>query len=481
MTKCTANWTVRGYPMLLSIKDDIDSLEASLKRRILEPAPSVDLSSSTLSLNEAMALAQNPLMREILRRANKDYLYWDKFKHIALPEGLDPKVSWVLLKLTRALDRRDTLVTDVHGHTFSYSLTPEVLRCLHEIDKRAGGSVTMDSGGIPEENRKRFLVNSLMEEAIASSQIEGAATTTRVAKEMLRTGREPADRAERMILNNYKTIQRIKDYVAKPITPEMILALQESMTEGTMDDEADSGRFRTPDDDIIVVDDGQNEILHTPPHASEIESQLQALCDYANNDDGDFEYPVLRAIVLHFWLAYLHPFVDGNGRTARALFYLYMLKRDYWLFEYLAISRVILGKRGQYDKAYIYSEQDDCDMTYFVTFNLHAIEQSLNELHEYMSRKAKEDDRLQRSLKNDLSLNHRQRAVLIRALKDASVQVTMESHEASHDVAYATARADLLSLVENGYMVQKRVGRKYVFVPSPDLRSMIEASTTEIS
>jgi len=454
---------------------------ALVKRRILEPAPSVDRGSSTLSLNEAMTIAQNPIVRETLRRANKDYLYWDKFKHIPLPEGLDPKTAWFLVKLTRALDRRDTLVADVNGSTFSYSLTPEALRCLHEIDRRAGGSVTMDSGGIPEENRKRFLVNSLMEEAIASSQIEGAATTTRVAKEMLRTGRAPADRAERMILNNYKTIQQIKDYAAKPITPEMILALQESMTEGTLSQEGDSGRFRTADDDIVVVDDRRNEILHTPPHASEIPTQLQALCDYANNDDGDFEYPVLKAIILHFWVAYLHPFVDGNGRTARALFYLYMLKRGYWLFEYLAISRVILGKRGQYDKAYIYSEQDDCDMTYFITFNLHAIEQSLNELHDYMSRKSKEDDRLQRNLKSNLSLNHRQRAVLIRALKDPGVQVTMESHESSHDVAYATARADLLSLVEDGYMLKKRVGKKYVFVPSPDLRNMIRADSSELS
>lgn len=428
-----------------------------------------------------MTLAQNPLVRDVLRRANSDYLFWDKFKHIPLPEGLDPKIAWFLLKLTRALDRRDTLVADVDGGTFSYSLTPEVLRCLHEIDKRAGGSITMDSGGIPEENRKRFLVNSLMEEAIASSQIEGAATTTRVAKEMLRTGRAPADRAERMILNNFKTIQRIRDFVAEPITPQRILDLQESMTEGTFDNAADSGRFRTEDDDIVVVDDRRNEILHTPPHASEIESQLQTLCDYANNNDGDFEYPVLKAIVLHFWLAYLHPFVDGNGRTARALFYLYMLKRGYWLFEYLAISRVILGRRGQYDKAYIYSEQDGCDMTYFVTFNLHAIEQSLNELHEYMSRKAREDESLQRSLKSNLKLNHRQRAILIRALKDPGVQVTMESHEASHDVAYATARADLLSLVDDGYMVQKRIGRKYVFVPAPDLRSMIKANVSEVS
>jgi Fic family protein len=439
----------------------------------------MDLATMDISLSDAISLMQNPVLRDILRRANEDYLYWDKFKYIKLPEGLDDKVAWFLLKLFRALDRRDTSVVDIHGQIFSYSLTPELLRCLHVVDKRAGGTVTMEDGGIPAESQKRFLVNSLMEEAIASSQIEGASTTTRVAKEMLRTGREPANRAEKMILNNFTTIQKMKEYLGEPISPEMIRALQESMTEGTLDNDEDSGRFRTADDDIVVADDAKLEILHTPPHASEIDNQLAALCEYADSDAGDFEYPVLKAIVLHFWLAYLHPFVDGNGRTARALFYLYMLKRGYWLFEYLAISRVILGKRGQYDKAYLYSEQDDCDMTYFVTFNLHAIEQAIDELHDYLSRKAKEDDRLQRSLKRDLRLNHRERAVLIRALKDSGARITYESHAASHDVAFATARADLMSLAADGYLVQEKVGRKFVFVPSPDLRAMIGAGHGE--
>jgi Fic family protein len=446
-----------------------------MKPRFLEPAPQVDLNITSLTLGQAMSLAQDSTVRDLLRRANEDYLYWDKFKYLKLPEGLTHSVAWFLLKLGRALDRRDTPVVDTHGHFFSYSLTPEVLRCLHVIDKRAGGAVTMENEGIPAENQKRFLVNSLMEEAIASSQMEGASTTTRVAKDMLRTGRKPADRAERMILNNFVTIQKMKEYIDKPITPDVIRDLQESMTQETLDHPEDVGRFRTADDDIVVADDTKLEVLHMPPHAREIPAQLVALCEYANKDEGDFEYPVIKAIVLHFWLAYLHPFVDGNGRTARTLFYLYMLKRGYWMFEYLAISRVILGKRGQYDKAYLYSEQDDYDMTYFVTFNLHAVEQAISELHEYIGRKAREDQLLQKGLKNDLTLNHRERAVLIRALKDPSVQVTIESHAASHAVVYATARADLLSLVGKGYLLQTRVGRKFVFVPSPDLRALISS------
>lgn len=444
-----------------------------MKQRALEPAPRTDWQKSQLTLHDAMDLARDPQLRNVLRKADEDYLYWDKFKYLSLPEGLSHEVAWSLLKLTRSLDRRDTPVLDVHGHTFWYSLTPEVLRCLHVIGQRAGGSVGMQNEGIPETQRKRFLVNSIMEEAIASSQIEGASTTTRVAKDMLRAGREPEDHAERMILNNYRTMQDIKEYTDEPLTPKLIRGLQESITRGTLDDENDAGRFRQPDDDVVVADGSRLEVLHTPPAAGDIPGELQRLCDYANRDGSEFEDPVLKATVLHFWLAYLHPFIDGNGRTARALFYRHMLKQGYPLFEYLAISRVILGKRGQYDKAYLYSETDDCDMTYFITFNLHAIEQAIEGLHEYVMRKSEEDARLQRSLRRHSSLNHRQRAALIRALKDPDVEMTIESHASSHDVAYATARSDLYALAEEGYLEQFKRGRRYVFIPATDLRLKI--------
>ena len=78
---------------------------------------------------------------------------------------------------------------------------------------------------------------------------------------------------------------------------------------------------------------------------------IEALCDYANRETDDFEHPTIKAIALHCWLALIHPFADGNGRTARALFYLFMLKNDYWLFEYLSISRVILRRRAQYERS----------------------------------------------------------------------------------------------------------------------------------
>jgi Fic family protein len=177
---------------------------------------------------------------------------------------------------------------------------------------------------------------------------------------------------------------------------------------------------------------------------------------------------------LHFWLAYVHPFCDGNGRTARALFYWHALRSGFWLMEYVAISRVILKQRARYEKAFLYSETDEADCTYFLAFHLKAIEQALEELWQYVERKSQEDDLLRARLSSSGGLNYRQRAVLTRALKDASARFTIESHKASHNVSYGTSRNDLLDLVARGYLTQIREGRRtYVFSPAADIRERL--------
>jgi len=316
----------------------------------------------------------------------------------------------------------------------------------------------------------------LMEEAIASSQIEGAATTRRAAKEMLRTGREPETRGERMILNNYRTIGRIRDLSSQPLTPQLLLDLQASLTAGTLADPSEVGRFRNDADDDIVVGGHTGEVLHVPPPASKLHDELRALCEWANEDGDEFVHPVLKAAMLHFWLAYLHPFCDGNGRTARALFYLHALQHGYWLFEYFSISRVILRRRSQYGRAFLYSEADENDLTYFLTFHVHAIEKALEEFWEYVERKMQEDQELEVRVSKDGGFNHRQRALLSRALKDSGAVFTIESHRASHDVAYGTARSDLLDLASRDYLVQVREGRSFAFLPASDVRSRLEVT-----
>ncbi|MHB1324977.1 MAG: Fic family protein [Thermoleophilia bacterium] len=438
--------------------------------KIPQPPPKGRLSPDKF----ANFLGSEPL-RKLITRANEEYLYWDKLKYKPMPEGLPPEEVWHYLKLVRGTQRRATPIRDSHNHYFTYWLPDAAQRHLHTIDMQAAGRIGADQSILSSASRDRYLVSSLMEEAIASSQIEGAATTRAVAKEMLRTGRKPQNKAERMIVNNYLTIMKLRNISSQQLTPDVLKNLHISMTEGTLQNPEDAGRYRRDEDQIVVQDQGVT--LHIPPSANLIPRELDRLCRFANEDKDDhFMHPVVKGILLHFWIGYLHPYIDGNGRTARALFYWYMLSRGYWLFEFLSISQAILKGRAKYDKAFLYSEIDGLDSTYFVMFNLETVVKSLNKLHEYLERKQLEASEMGVILSEITGLNYRQQALLRKAIQNSDAQFTIASHMNSHNIAYATSRSDLFDLAERGLLTREKIGRKILFLVPNDLGKRLSKS-----
>ena len=205
---------------------------------------------------------------------------------------------------------------------------------------------------------------------------------------------------------------------------------------------------------------------------------MQALCDFANaGDEGEFLSPIVKAIAIHFQIGYDHPFCDGNGRTARALFYLSMLKSGYWMTEYLSISSVLKKAPGQYVTAYLYTESDGADMSYFIWHQLCVIEEAVNSLRAYLARKAKERIQAEKLLRPGsplgAKLNHRQRALILHAIRHPDSLYEIAGHQAAHRVTYPTARSDLLGLARLGLMEQQRSGKAFVFSPVTDLSSRL--------
>jgi Fic family protein len=193
------------------------------------------------------------------------------------------------------------------------------------------------------------------------------------------------------------------------------------------------------------------------------------MCRFANDQPTEgFLHPVIRSILLHFWLAYDHPFEDGNGRTARAIFYWSMLKHGYWLTEFLSISTILKRAPGQYARAFLYTETDGLDTTYFVLNQLKVICGAISELHAYLARKARQVRETEKLLRQ-ADLNHRQVALLSHALRHPDAEYTFHSHQTSHGVVYQSARTDLLDLELRGLLERRTVGQRFVFRPVPDL------------
>ena len=388
----------------------------------------------------------NKELQILLDKINDGYEYWDTVKYKKLTSGITDIDLWTYVKASRL----NLTIGVWQNPLLMLGLTNRMQRLCHEFDMNFGGSWG-DSSVIPAESRQQYLVSSLMEEAIYSSQMEGAATTRKVAKDMLRKKMSPRDKSQQMIVNNYQTINYIAEHKTDSLTPELLLHVHQLMTSNTLDSPDDSGRFRKNDD--IVVENGiTHETVHIPPTYTEIPSFVKSLCDFFNETHSKvFIHPIIRGIIIHFMIAYVHPFVDGNGRTARAMFYWYMLRQGYWLTEYMSISRVIAKSKKAYEKSFLYAEADMLDIGYFVNYNLGVLEKSFKQLQEYIKRKQLDKNSANKFFKLG-NINERQAQILKMYYEDPALILTVKDLQVKFLVTPTTAKNDLMLLLERKFI-----------------------------
>lgn len=384
----------------------------------------------------------NPQNQEQFQKIEKDYLYWDKAKYYK-PKNTDDADFWNAIKISRIGE-----LISFGKRLFKFKITTHMQKFLHEFDMNFGGTL-LTSDTISEKKKQYYLLSSLMEEAIASSQMEGANTTRKVAKDMLRKQAKPKNIDQQMIVNNYNTIRFLVEQKDKNFSPELLLEIHKMISENTLENHEDEGKFRTSDN-IVVMDSLKGEIAHTPPSYTEINTYIDDLCNFANNDEK-YIHPIVKAIIIHFIISYLHPFVDGNGRTARSLFYWYMLKKGYWLTEFLSISRIIYRSKNRYEKAFLYVENDELDLGYFINYNLNVLQQSFNELKIYLNKKTNEEKSLF-DFKFIKGINERQAQIIKMCIEKPSTIFIAKELETTFNVSVKTIRNDLIGLVQLGIL-----------------------------
>jgi len=436
------------------------------------------------SLEDSFAQLAPTRIGAVMRQANPlptgKYLHWDELRRRPAPEGLTHAEWWAAVTVGRISSFQQLPLLDKNGKPFAFATPSPVAIDLHHIDRDAAGHIRATAGAPLQEDSQRYLISSLIEEAITSSQLEGASTTRKVAATMLRSGRKPRDLSEKMIFNNYQAMEHLRSLRDVKLTPAQVLELHRILTEDTLENAEDAGRYRR-DDAVHVVDVRDNTALHSPPPHTELPERMQRLCAFANADEASlpFVHPVLRAILLHFMIGYDHPFADGNGRTARALFYWSMARSGYWLMEYTSISHILRKAPAKYMRAYLHTETDKNDTTYFLLHQLQTICQAIAALHEYVARKSCEQKETERLLAASPTLrgrfNHRQTALLNHALRNAGEAYRVDAHQRSHAVVYQTARRDLLDLEALSLLEKTKQGNAFVFYAPADLRDRLNA------
>ncbi len=432
---------------------------------MIEKPPILDKSN----IEEVWKTLADTSYNALFDKINNEYLYWDKVKY-RVPDDVDSAVFWHALKIKR---NQTAKMLKFGNRVFKFSITDRMQELLHTLDLNLGGGYDTRKI-IPEKDKKFFLVNSIMEEAIASSQMEGASTTRKVAKDMLRRQLKPKNTGQQMISNNYATIQYLVENQSQEFSLEQLKEIQRLITYNTLSNKEYEGNFRTSDN-VMVMDSITGEIAHTPPSYSEIEQWLSELCHFANTDDDEFFiHPIIKGIIIHFMLAYIHPFADGNGRTARSLFYWYMIKKGYWLTEYLSVSRIIYRSKKKYETAFLHTENDENDLSYFILYNLDAMYKAFEELKAYLQRKITEQDEL--FYFEQISGINRRQARILKTLSEKPKSVfTAKELTSLFNVSIKTTRSDLKQLVSLGFMKEININkRQLAYTKSDNFEKIIE-------
>jgi Fic family protein len=410
------------------------------------------------------------VMDALERLAPQDrYLHWDQLKDEPEDGGVNHEAWWAALKVVRMAGLHPVGLKDGGGRAFAFGMPGGLGAILHELDTDRPEDV------VRPELAGRFAASALLREAVASAGLAGATVGLEAAKEILRTGRAPRDRHERKICNLHETLQYIRGLGEKRLTPGLVLDLHRRITEGTLERPDAVGRFRRDNEPAADAEDSS---AHEPPPAAELPARMDLLCAFANGEAPDFFiHPVVRAIILHFWLAYDRPFVDGNGRTARALFYQAMLRQGYTLFGFISISSFLLGAPQRYARTFLETETDDNDLTYFILHQVEAIRSGARALRDRVARKAEAGQETTRRWQGFPQLNQRQQALIAHALGQPDTRYGIARHQYSHGVTHQTARDDLFDLVRRELLTVVRERRVYVFRAAADLPAKIHSVT----
>ena len=407
---------------------------------MIEPPPYISVPTNSILDNDEI--------KDLISSINSRYLYWSDVKY-RVPSGMTGIELWSKVKSVRKLTDVEIWAPD----NIHFSLTNTMQRLCHEFDMNFGGAWGASKIFSDDKtSQELYLISSIMEEAIASSQMEGAATTREAAKEMLRKKISPRDKSQRMIVNNYNTINFIRDHAQERLTPALIMQIHSMMTENALDIPNAAGRLRRNDENIVVGNGITGEIVHTPPSAECLNEFLDRLCKFFNDDNSEiFIHPIIRAITIHFLVGYYHPFADGNGRTARALFYWYMMKSNYWLVQYLSISRIIKSSKKSYEKAFLYSEADGNDIGYFIQYNLDVLLKSFEALSRYIKRKNNDKKKAEKLLHLG-NITERQSEILSLYIDNPDIVVVSTDIVARFGITPNTAKSDLRKLTEKNYL-----------------------------
>ncbi len=386
-------------------------------------------------------------------------------------EKTEPIANWKEVK-TQIIALRKTNSIPMFVNTLNKKFWFFLSDCINKksmaLEKRGTAlhQKIVQNGSFKEE----FFLDSTIEEAITSAIYEGANSTRSKAQELITSGSAPKNKDEWMLVNNYQAMLWIKENRHREVSRELIEQLHAVVTRNTLegDDANYQGKFRN---DTVFVRSSTGKVKHEGTKYDLIESSLKEVIDLTTKNARFFP-PVLKGVLLHYFTAYIHPFFDGNGRTARALFYFKAMKNNLSFIELLSVSAYLKVHGPQYEKSYEKVVGNELDITYFIDFNLDALLHAISEVEK------KVDYLLSiRSLKPLLKgISDNQIGLIQRLALNKFRKTNIEEYSAQINMSREIARQELKQLCGWNLLAEKKAGKKFEYqIRKKELDAMLVA------
>jgi len=389
-----------------------------------------------------------------------EYETKDKLKYKL--SGVDFKSFWEELTAYRKANSSQLDIRDNEGNQMRYVQTKKAEGMIKSIEEMGRDRIEKI---IPEDIKHVALIESVIDEAFCSSVIEGAFSTRKRAGEMITQKLQPKNKSEMMILNNYDTLMYTLENLDEEIDHKFIHDIWEMITRGTLEEGDYTEGYRKG---AVFVKNSRGDIVHEAPPADKVYEMMDKLISFINEYSN--MNPVAKACIIHYAFVYIHPFNDGNGRTARALMNMFLIKSGYEFYKYFPISKILVDRRKQYYKAIKDCEDSESDITYFMDFYTKLLVDTIDEIRKnYLVQFSNKliFDALE--VKPNIIINKRQEKTLKQMIKSTRSKtsksyIDISEYSKKHSVVQETARKDLNGMVDYGILKKKKIGKKYVYM-----------------
>ncbi|NJN72590.1 MAG: Fic family protein [Limnothrix sp. RL_2_0] len=398
------------------------------------------------------------------------YLSFDELQY-RVEKSVDVTLVWPIVKQARQKQLNPVVTLGIPPKKCKFFLTSTIQKAISEVDRHTtDAALEWMCNKINERKYFDYLIENLIEdESISSSQLEGAATTTKVAKNLLKMTRKPRTPDEKMIVGNFNMMKLAWTSRNENLSLDLIKELHIAGVQGIHDNKYYPGMIRNTDD-IEIVDE-MGETVYIPPPSEGLTKRLKDLVKWSNSQHDDIEsrnflHPLVKAIALHFAIGYEHPFYDGNGRVARSLFYWYLFKNEFAAFRYIAISSYLKKAPAKYAKSYLYTETDDMDLTYFLDYQCSVIIRAVNTFRDTYKNRLKDIEKFDQWLFTSglyKQLNEKERIVFHAAKNEYVTYLTVNELKESLNCSYNTAAKILNKLVDLKLFKKEKKGREWTF------------------